>query len=169
VERQGACMYQDPASVQASARVAPQADILMRRLQELERALGVQEWWMLGRALPEAQVLAEVASLLAVARAELDQMLVQFCGQPPTAPVTANDSPTVPLAGDDAAALGRQRMMAAQLLHMLAAALPPTITFAQQLVPFARDSGMAGPAVDTLGIVADRLVEAYEALRDAPR
>ncbi len=162
-------MYQDPANVQASARVAPQADILLRRLQELERALGVQEWWMLGRDMPEAQVLSEVASLLAVARAELDQMLVQFCGQPPTVPGTTADSPTVPMAGDDAAALARHRMMAAQLLHMLAAALPPTITFAKQLVPFASSCGMPEAAVDTLGIIADRLVEAHEALLGSSR
>lgn len=158
-------MYQDQVGAQASAKVGPQGDILMRRLQELERALGVQEWWMLGRDMPEAQTLAEVASLLAVARAELDQMLVQFCGQPPSVPAAASDSPAVPVTGGDAAALGRQRMMAAQLLHMLAAALPPTITFAQQLVPFAQDCGMPEPAVDTLSIIADRLVEAHEALR----
>ncbi|HEX9056045.1 MAG TPA: hypothetical protein VF818_00800 [Ktedonobacterales bacterium] len=162
-------MYQSPPSQPPSAVVAPQADILMRRLQELERAVNVQEWWLLGRELAEAKVLAEVASLLAVARAELDQVLVEFCGQPSAIPPVGGEETTANDENPTPALLARYRAIAGQLLHMLSEALPPTTTFAQQLRPFAQNAGMPGPAVDTLGIVADRLVEAYETVQSLGR
>jgi hypothetical protein len=144
--------------------VAEQGDILMKRLQELERALSAQEWWMLGRDIPEARVLAEIVSLLAVARAELDQLLVQYCGRPPTRSAAPGDAAVPSPEGADPTRLSRQRAIASQLLQMLGLALPPTINFARQLYPFAQHYGLPAAGLDTLVIVSDRLQEAYEAL-----
>ena len=156
-------MNQDPVGQSPMTLVGAQGDLLLQRLLELERRVALQEWWMLGRSLPEAQALAEVASLLAVARAELDQILVQYCGRAPT------DGPSAPEGSAAAAATPtQQRLLAAQLLQMLVVALPPTTTFAQQLAPYAQRCGMPPAAVETLGIVADRLVEAQEALHTPP-
>jgi hypothetical protein len=163
-----------PVSQAAIAAVAPQADLLMRRLLDLEQRLGVEEWWLLGRDVAEAHVLAEVASLLAVARAELDQMLVHYCGRPPaTRPAgdEADDTLGDDAAGDahDPARVARQRAEGQQLLQVLAVALPPTTTFARQLGPFAERSGMPAAAVEVLGIVADRVLDAQEAVQNLGR
>jgi hypothetical protein len=167
-----------PISQAAVAAVAPQAELLMRRLLDLERRLGVEEWWLLGRDLADAHVLAEVASVLAVARAELDQLLVQYCGRQPVTRAAADDAD---VAGDDAledgaasashdpARLARQRAEGQQLLQLLAVALPPTSTFARQLGPFAERSGMPAAAVEVLGIVADRVLDAQEAVQNLGR
>jgi hypothetical protein len=160
-----------PLSQAAIAAVAPQADLLMRRLLELEQRLSAEEWWMLGRVVPEAGLLAEVASLLAVARAELDQMLVQFCGRLPTTPGAADDAAgevadDAGAGGGDSGQIARQHAEAMQLLQVLAVALPPTTTFARQLGPFAERSGMPPAAVELLGIVADRVLDAQEAIQN---
>src|SRR5215813_3282820 len=60
------------------------SDMLCRRLVDIEQALAEEEWWLLGRALPEARLLAEVTSLLAVARGELENTLAQYFGRPLT-------------------------------------------------------------------------------------
>jgi hypothetical protein len=158
-----------PVSQAAIAAVAPQADLLMRRLLNLEQRLEAEEWWLLGRAFAEARVLAEVASLLSVARAELDQMLVQFCGRQPTV-LPANDTGDdpaneLPDSSGDPARLTRQRAEGLQVLQVLAVALPPTTMFARQLGPFAERSGMPPAAVEVLGIVADRVLDAQEAVQ----
>lgn len=141
----------------------------MKRLQELERALGVQEWWMLGRDIAEAGALAEVGSLLAVARAELDQVLVQYCGQPTTLGGAQSDTAPPVVDASDTTRISRQRAIANQLRQMLGLALPPTINFARQLYQFAQHYGMPAAGLDTLNIVADRLEEAFEALHSASR
>ena len=74
-------------------------EALWRRVGELERALAVQEWWLYGRALPEARLLSEIGSLLAVARAELETALTQVFGRP-TPPAETEDQPPPP--GDPA-------------------------------------------------------------------
>lgn len=165
-----------PVSQAAIAAVAPQADLLMRRLLDLEQRLGAEEWWMLGRDFAEARVLAEVASLLAVARAELDQMLVQFCGRAPRAISIFDDASDIGMddaATDDAptdpARIAQARAEGMQLLQVLAVALPPTTTFARQLGPFAERSGMPAAAVEVLGIVADRALDAQEAVQNLGR
>ena len=158
-------MQHPPSSDANNALVAQQGDILMKRLQELDRALGVQEWWMLGRDMTEAATLSEVVSLLAVARAELEQVLQEYCGYATELTHPAEDSsPQLP-DPSDATRLSRQRAIASQLLQMLGMALPPTIDFARQLRPFAQYYGMPAAGLDTLTIVADRLEEAFEALQ----
>jgi hypothetical protein len=164
-----------PVSQAAIAAVAPQTDLLLQRLLDLERRLGAEEWWLLGRDFAEARVLAEVASLLAVARAELDQMLVQFCGRPLATPNVADDVTDDMMddaeagAGADPARVAQQRAEGLQLLQVLAVALPPTTTFARQLGPFAERSGMPAAAVEVLGIVADRVLDAQEAVQNLGR
>jgi hypothetical protein len=162
-------MDQMSASQHASEVVAGQADILMRRLLDLEQGLSVREWWLLGRQIPEAQALAEVVSLLAVARAELDQVLVQYYGRPPSEPVAPAEETAEGAPAADPASLARQRALAAQLMQMLGAALPPTTAFAQQLRLYAQRAGLDAVAVDTLGIVTDRLMDAQEALMNMGR
>ena len=56
--------------------------MLLHRIVEIEQGLAIQEWW-LGRALPEARLLSEITSLLAVARGELFQFLADFFGRAP--------------------------------------------------------------------------------------
>jgi hypothetical protein len=68
------------ASYAQTRELGVRAEALYRRLAEIEATLGVREWWLLGRALPEARLLAEIASLLAVARAELETALTQVFG-----------------------------------------------------------------------------------------
>lgn len=157
-------MYQQGGGQTSGLAVGAQADLLLRRLLELERELAAQEWWLLGRVLPEARTLAEVTSLLAVARAELDGFLSQYCGRAPVGPPPADDTGDETPESDDPAQLQQQRQAASQLLQMLVAALPPTLNFARQLRPFAERNGMPEAATDTLGIVADRIAEAQEAL-----
>jgi hypothetical protein len=161
-------MYQQGDSQTSGNVVGAQAELLLRRLQELERELATQEWWLLGRVLPEARSLAEVASLLAVARAELDGFLTQYCGRAPASSPVSDDAEDNAVEGDDPAQLERQRQAAVQLLQVLAAALPPTANFARQLRAFAERSGLPEAATDTLGIVTDRIVEAQEALQSGP-
>ena len=57
--------------------------MLLHRIVEIEQGLAVQEWWLLGRALPEARLMTEIISLLAVARGELFQFLADFFGRAP--------------------------------------------------------------------------------------
>jgi hypothetical protein len=158
-------MQYPPTHETGSVAVGQQGSVLMKRLQELDRALGVQEWWMLGRDIAEAATLSEVSSLLAVARAELDQVLVEYCALPSSLATVSSDAAPEPPDASDATRITRQRAIANQLLQMLGMALPPTIDFARQLRPFAEFHGMPAAGVDTLTIVADRLEEAFEALQ----
>lgn len=159
-------MLQESGGRAHIAPIGPQAELLMRRLEELERLLAVQEWWMLGRTLPEAQALAEVVSLIAVARAELDEFLSQFCGIATAAsPAAAGDEGATPPQSNTPDALLAQRASAAQVLRVLAAALPPTTTFARALRPSAERNALPPAALDLLGIVSDRLADAQETLQ----
>ncbi|HEX8727828.1 MAG TPA: hypothetical protein VF739_04355, partial [Ktedonobacterales bacterium] len=59
------------APSEAVDELAGRSEMLLHRIVEIEQGLAVQEWWLLGRALPEARLLTEIISLLAVARGEL--------------------------------------------------------------------------------------------------
>src|SRR5262249_52738598 len=111
---------------------------------------------------------AEVASLLAVARGELEQALdEQFDWR---LPVSESDAPADE--GDPAALahhpawVGERQSEAAGLLRMLAKALPNMWSFADQLRANAEDAFMPSAALGALGIVQDRLGEAIETLRE---
>lgn len=162
-------MNQQAAGQTPGALVGAQGDILMRRLLDLELLLGVNEWWLLGRKIPAAKVLAEAVSLLAVARAELDQCLVEYCGRSPVELPSSEESSDAEDDPDlsDAGELAVRTEQATQMLRTMGEALPPTTHFAQQLHAFAGRAGLNAAAVDSLGIVADRLDEARETVAAA--
>lgn len=144
---------------------------LLQRVQDVERALTAQEWWLLGRSLPEARLLAEVSSLLAVARGELDLFMAQFFGRP--MPVQDTDNSLSPLATELKArmpfdVLAARRAEVLGLLRFSAATLPAMRQYAEVLRTHAAQLGLTASAVDALGIVADRLGEAVEALQQPP-
>jgi hypothetical protein len=156
----------------ASALLA-QYTSLLQRISAVERALSVQEWWLLGRAVPEAGQVAEVASLLAVARGELEQALdEQFDWRMPVI-----DTDRVEEEGDfetaspdpvsDPAWSQARGEEANRLLRMLRQNLPSMLSFAEQLRANAEEAGMLSAALNALGIVQDRLGEAIETVRQA--
>ena len=155
-----------------SAALGGRAEALFRRVRDIEKALAVQEWWLLGRVLPEARVLAEVSSLLAVARGELESALshyfkieVERAGQ--TDQFTAVDG-AAPGDTNDAAWVTARRDQAVGLLRMVAAVLAPMLQYAQMLRTYAEHLGLPSGAVDAFAIVQDRLSEIDEALRQPP-
>lgn len=161
------------APVDAVTALADRAEALWRRLVDIERALSVQEWWMLGRAVPEAGVLAEVASLLAVARGELEHALSVFFGRS-SEQLERTDvfaSIAAEPAGDmsDPAWLAASRDQAVGLLRMIASMLPPMLQYAQMLADYGQRLGLTSAVIDAFGIVSGRLVEVNEALRQPPR
>lgn len=148
------------------------AEALYRRLAEMEAALGVREWWLLGRALPEARLLSEIASLLAVARAELETALIQVFG----ANIARTEPGEVPDGGadetraaQDPAWLAEQRDQAIGLLRMVALSLPNLLQYGQMLHQYSRQYALPSAATEAFGIVADRLGEVSESLREPPR
>ena len=125
---------------------------------------------MLGRALAEARLLSEIASLLAVARGELENALSQgfdralpFTGQSDA--LNATQEPPQP---NDPTWLAASRDQAIGLLRMVATALPPMQQYATMLQTYGARAGLASPIVDSFGIVTDRLNEIAEALRQPP-
>ncbi|HEX6799445.1 MAG TPA: hypothetical protein VF116_17185 [Ktedonobacterales bacterium] len=160
-------------STDARAReLGMRAEALYRRLVEIEAALGVREWWLLGRALPEARLLSEIASLLAVARAELETALVQVFGANITRaePVeTPDGGADEARAAQDPAWLAEQRDQAIGLLRMVALSLPNLLQYAQMLRLYSGQYALPSAATEAFGIVADRLGEVGESLREPPR
>jgi len=157
-----------PAEV-AAALIA-QAASLLQRIVEVERALGAREWWRLGRAVPEAGHLAEIASLLAVARGELEQALAEQFDWRMLAPeweTPADEGDPAALSGDQAWAHAREEE-ASGLRRMLGKVLPGMQSFAEQLWLNAQAAGAPASALDALGIVSDRIGESIETLRQSP-
>jgi hypothetical protein len=149
------------------------ADALWRRLVEIEDALAVREWWMLGRSFPEARLLAEISSLLAVARGEMENALSQGFGY---ASLRADSTDQYNAVGrDDTMRTGDPawvagcREQAVGLLRMIASGLPPMLQYAQMLRNYGEQLGIATPALDSFGIVTDRLNEINDALRQPPQ
>ncbi len=160
-----------PESADPVAALGGRAETLLRRLRDIERALVVQEWWLLGRVLPEARVLAEVCSLLAVARGELESALVNYFNLDSAQAGQTDQFAAVegtPGDTDDAAWVATCRDQAVGLLHMVAAALVPMLQYAQMLHTYAEHLGLHSGVVDAFGIVHDRLMELDEALRQPP-
>jgi hypothetical protein len=152
----------------ASALLA-QYTSLLQRIIAVERALNVQEWWLLGRDVPEARQVAEVASLLAVARGELEQALdEQFDWRMPVmdADTLEGDLETIsPDPVSDPAWTQARREEANRLLRMLRQNLPSMLSFVERLRANVEVAGMPSAALGVLGIVQDRLGEAIEAVR----
>lgn len=155
-----------------TGELAIRTQALTQRLHEIEDALSVQEWWLLGRELPEAQLLSEISSLLAVARAELETVLNQVFGTAAPYRDSAEQAPDGLADADvahDAAWHAQQRQQALGLLRTIALALPPMLQYAQMLRQYAERFGLPSAAIDGFGIVSDRLNEIGEALREPPR
>jgi hypothetical protein len=143
-----------------------QMGALLERVVEVERALGGREWWLLGRALAEARVLSEVASLLGAVRGELEAVLAQYFAQQP---IPESDAPAV--ADDEMSLLNdpgwvqARRDEAVELLNRVLTVVPSLAQYAQLLHANAEHGGLPPAGVDALGIARDRLGEAWEALR----
>jgi hypothetical protein len=149
--------------------LAGRSEMLLHRIVEIEQGLAVQEWWLLGRALPEARLLTEIISLLAVARGELFQFLADFFGRAPLGfdpaenPTGAEDPHM-----DDPMWMNERRQQTIYLLRNVATSLPPMIQYARMLRANAERLNLAVTALDGLSIVAGRLEEAYELLQQPP-
>lgn len=157
----------------AVAELADRAEALWRRLKDIERALAVQEWWMLGRALPEARLLAEISSLFAVASGELENALTQSFQRPLqryelTDPHTAAYADPAG-ATNDPAWLAASRDQALGLLRMVAPMLAPMRQYAEMLTVYGERLGLPPAVIDAFGIVSSRLIEVDEAIRQPPR
>jgi hypothetical protein len=143
--------------------------MLLHRIVEIEQGLAVEEWWLLGRALPEARLLTEIISLLAVARGELFQFLADFFGRAPLGfdpaenPAGSEEPHT-----DDPMWMNERRQQTLYLLRNVATSLPPMIQYARMLRANAERLNLAVTALDGLSIVAGRLEEAYELLQQPP-
>ena len=149
--------------------LAGRSEMLLHRIVEIEQGLAVQEWWLLGRALPEARLLTEIISLLAVARGELFQFLADFFGRAPLGfdPAenpTGSEEPHM----DDPMWMNERRQQTIYLLRNVATSLPPMIQYARMLRANAERLNLAVTALDGLSIVAGRLEEAYEVLQQPP-
>jgi hypothetical protein len=161
---------QQPGGVEM---IGERSGMLLRRIGEIERSLAVQEWWLLAKAIPEAKLLSELSSVLAVARGELEHFLAEFFGQPLPASDTAEVNTS---AGEedlssrmqDQAWLRSQRTQAVELLRMVARSLPPMRQFAQMLHTAGERVGLALTALDALRVVDEHLNEAYELLQHPP-
>lgn len=157
---------------QAAVReLADRAETLLARLREVEEALTDQEWWLMGRAMAEARVLAEMTSLLAVARGELETFL-SVVGARQVEPEDAThrkEQDDVFNLMSDPMWMSGSREKAIALLRMCAAQLAPMRQYALVLLTNAERMGLSAVALDPLGITAERLAEAEELLRQPPR
>lgn len=152
--------------------LANRATVLLQRIRDVELSLTGQEWWLLGKAMPEARLLAELASLLAVARGEMEGFLTEFCRRllpPSQIPEISAEATDAVLAGmNDPRWLATQREQAIGHLRMVAAALPAMSQYAHTLRTHAERLGVAAAALDPLTIVMDRLSDAQETLQQPP-
>jgi hypothetical protein len=142
------------------------AETLLRRLRDVEEALTDQEWWLMGNVFPEARRLAEITSLLSVARGELETFLTEVCG------MAAADQAERKRANEDVFALmgdpmwmSGSREKAFALLRMLTAQISPMRQYATALQVNAERMRVPSAAMDPLGICAERMVEIEEILR----
>ncbi len=153
--------------------LAGRAEALWRRLTEIENALAVREWWLLGRAVPEARLLSEISSLLAVARGEMETALTQGFGfSVPWADATDQYSAIGhedAQRAEDPAWIAACRAQAIGLLRMVATSLPAMLQYSQMLRSYSEQLSVPTAAIDSMGIVSDRLNEIGEALRVPPQ
>lgn len=146
------------------------ADTLLRRLRDVEEAMTDQEWWLMGNVFPEAQRLAEITSLLSVARGELEAFVTETCGMPVAPPderKRANDDMFALMS--DPMWMSGSREKAVALLRMCVAQTPPMRQYASTLLTNAERMRAPSTAMDPLGIAAERLTEVEDILRQPLR
>lgn len=159
-----------PAQAAINELVA-RADTLLKRLREVEDAVTDQEWWLMGRAMAEARMLAEISSLLSVARGELETFLNEMGArqqEPDDAAHRKQQEDIFDLMGDPMWMSG-SREKAIALLRMCAAQVQPMRQYAYVLQVNAERLGLPAVALDPLGITTERLAEAEELLRQPPQ
>jgi len=165
----GASSPNNVSTAEGGQGLAAYSRALLQQIVEIERALAGREWWLLGRALVEARALSEIASLLGAVRGELEGVLAQYFATPrtpePEGLAVADDE--MSLLNDPGWVQARQDEAVALLDH-LAVVLPSLHQSAQQLQASAEQAGLPPPAVDELGIVRERLSDAYETLQQPP-
>jgi hypothetical protein len=155
----------------AVQELTARAATLLKRLREVEDALTDQEWWLMGRVMAEARVLAEMTSLLSVARGELETFLAGVGGQRNDAESAARrkeQDDVFDLMGDPMWMSG-SREKAIALLRMCAAQIQPMRQYANVLQANAEKLRLPAVAIDPLSIASERLAEAEELLRQPPR
>jgi hypothetical protein len=152
--------------------LAGRAEALWRRLAEIENALAVREWWLLGRVVPEARLLSEISSLLAVARGEMETAMAKGFGFA-VPRVDATDQYSAvgheDAHSEDPAWIAACRAEAIGLLRMIASSLPAMFQYSQMLRSYSEQLSVPTAAIDSMGIVSDRLNEIGEALRVPPQ
>ncbi len=155
----------------AVQELAARAATLLKRLREVEEALTDQEWWLMGRAMAEARVLAEMTSLLSVARGELETFLTEVAGGPREADSAARrkEQEDVFDLMSDPMWMSGSREKAIALLRMCAAQIQPMRQYAHVLQANAEKLRLPAIALDPLSITAERLTEAEELLRQPLR
>jgi hypothetical protein len=161
-----------PTPVQASVHeLATRAETLLNRLCEVEDALTDQEWWLMGRVMAEARVLAELTSLLSVARGELETFLSEVGAQRSDAESEAQrkEQDDVFNLMTDPMWMSGSREKAIALLRMCALQIQPMRQYAAVLQANAEKLRLPAVAIDPLSIAAERLTEAEELLRQPPR
>ncbi|MEO7002832.1 MAG: hypothetical protein ABI068_13520, partial [Ktedonobacterales bacterium] len=125
-----------------------------------------------GKAFPEARILSELTSLLAVARSELENFLTDACHRL----VPARDTAEI---GDQSEQMRAHisnphwvranQEQAQDLLGTMMTAIPPMTQYARALHGNAERLGMPATALDPLHIVMEQLNEALETLQQTPR
>lgn len=155
----------------AIQELTARAETLLKRLREVEDALTDQEWWLMGRAMNEARILAEMTSLLSVARGELETFLSEMGGKPREQESAAQrkEQDDVFDLMTDPMWMSGSREKAIALLRMCAAQIQPMRQYANVLQVNAERLRLPAVALDPLGITAERLAEAEELLRQPPR
>lgn len=169
--------FGDPAgglSTPAQAAIqelTARAETLLKRLREVEEALTDQEWWLMGRVMAEARVLAELTSLLSVARGELETFLSEVGAQRSDAESEAQrkEQDDVFNLMTDPMWMSGSREKAIALLRMCALQIQPMRQYAAVLQANAEKLRLPAVAIDPLSIAAERLTEAEELLRQPPR
>lgn len=151
---------------EVTQELGARAETLLRRLCDVEEALTDQEWWLMGNVFPEARRLAEVTSLLSVARGELEGFVVDVCGMniPSASEPKSATHDIFSLMGDPMWMSG-SREKAVALLRMLIAQAPPMRQYALALQTNAERMRVPSNVMDPLGITAERLAEVEEILR----
>ncbi|HEY8322955.1 MAG: hypothetical protein ACHQ1E_01315 [Ktedonobacterales bacterium] len=155
----------------ATRELGVRAGTLLKRLREVEEALTDQEWWLMGRAMPEARVLSEMTSLLSVARGELETFLaaVGSAHEDPNSVARRKEQEDVFDLMSDPMWMSGSREKAVALLRMCGMQIQPMRQYAQVLLANAEKLRLPAIALDPLGITAERLGEAEELLRQSPR
>lgn len=159
----------DPPAVIADGAVeavTSRIAALVQRIDDVERALGVQEWWLLADAIAEARVLSELVSLLAVARGEMTHLLRERGGLaqwPPQGEDLADDDYAAPPPDvSNPVFLQASRDQALGLMRLAALAIPAIHQYTRALLGMTRRAPVPVSLVDALEAAEERLADATD-------